>query len=188
MSASNEDINLTIISNGQTAYYSSVKGIGHILWDIRFGLFSEEKPNPFTVLKFTKNTDWEDCIEVLDRPLDNPVYGIITVDFDNKVIIDSNGYGLFNQMFIQWFAQSVLKPSSKGVMIPKKSLDEHLKNGRLSIYGGNNVLFPKNIKDMQVMLSSWGWTNQYSIPEFIRENHYDFVTLEIPIGWHHQDE
>lgn len=113
MGASNRDIALTVIAKGEHAYYSSVKGIGSIIWDTRTGIFSEEIPKAGEVFAFVKGTEWEDCLECLDKPLLDPVYGSITIDFDNKTVTDANGYGPSNRIFLSGF-RTLLKRLSMG--------------------------------------------------------------------------
>jgi hypothetical protein len=144
MGASINDICLSVISNGKTAYYSGFKGMGHILWDINCDLFSDNKPEAshfFDFLKKGKTTwDFEDIIK-LDEPLEKPVYGIITVDFDKKEIIDDNGYGYFIVMFLQWFSDSIESAINKrSGYVSNQSVKYHLKQGNIVFFKRNNEI------------------------------------------------
>lgn len=193
MGASSQDINLIIISNEQTAYYSSVKGCGNLIWDIRFGLFKDEKPDAFKILEFTKNTDWENCIVVLDKPLENPIYGSIIINFDKKEIIDNNGYGLSNTMSLTWLIYSTYDAlENKEGLIPKKSLENHLKNNRITFidYKGNLIgeSLPKTFKEFKLFLDNLGFEHRYALSIKAIEKSYHTVALKIPQDWTHYPE
>lgn len=108
MGASAKDICLCIVANGESAFYSSVKGIGHIIWDIRLGLFSDAIPDAKHALDFIVGSDWEWCTYALSEPLSDPVYGNVTIDFDKKIITDDNGWGLSTRMLYEWLELSLI--------------------------------------------------------------------------------
>lgn len=114
MGASNNDIALTIVSNGETAHYSSVKGVGNIIWDIRFGIFNHPIRDAFTALDFTQGTDWEQCIQRLQVPLANPIYGTTNINFDLKTITDNNGFSDSRVIFFEWLLNSIIDARKNG--------------------------------------------------------------------------
>lgn len=137
MSASNEDISLTIIANGERAFYSGVKGVGNLIFDTRLGMFSGHIPKPSRALDFIAGTDWEYCVEALGEPIQNPVYGSVTIDFDKKIVTDENGYGPSDRIFFAWLVESV-RDAIKGSdgLIPRESLLEHFRFGRIQLLAG----------------------------------------------------
>jgi len=137
MGVSREDISLTIIANNEHVYYSSVKGVGNLIWDIRLGIFSNTPPKADTALEFIVGTDWEDCTVKLDQPLTDPVYGSFTIDFDRKVVVDANGWGPSNRIFFDWLERSVVEAlaGAEG-LVPGPSLLDHFKHGRIQIEAG----------------------------------------------------
>jgi len=194
MGASVGDIAITIISNGETAYYSSYKGIGNILWNCEFGLYSDKKPNAFKIFDFAKKTSWEDGIEALDEPLTEPVYGTLTVNFDTKTIIDSNGYGPWDGMFLQWFVSAIFKHANREVkgygdkpMLTKKTVAEHLKNGNFYIGDflrkDSKLILPNNIDDTYDLLIDLGYESVYSTPVTVIERRYSWGQIKAPQGW-----
>ena len=137
MGTSNRDIALTVIANGESAHFASVKGVGNIIWDTRLGIFSEEVPRACEALAFIAGTDWEHCVEVLDGPLQNAVYGSITINFDSRTVIDANGYGPSDRMFFEWLVQSVHDAANgSDGLIPKSSLLAHFASGRIQLLAG----------------------------------------------------
>jgi hypothetical protein len=80
MGASNTDIALAIVSKGERAHFSAIKGVGHLIWDTRLGIFSDSKPDAASALGFIVGSDWEDCVETLDSPLKHPTYGSVTIE------------------------------------------------------------------------------------------------------------
>lgn len=128
MGASFEDVNLIIIHQGQKTYWSGMKSCGHVLLDLRFGLFSED-PKPD--LSWISKTIWAEMLEPLDAPLEDPVYGELIVDFDRRVIIEGTGYGSPFTMYPQWLA---LTWEDRSVApLAKKSLVEHLAKQRVKL-------------------------------------------------------
>jgi hypothetical protein len=194
MGASIDDISITIISNGETAYYSSYKGIGNILWEVDFGLYSNKKPNAFKIFDFAKNTSWKDGIRVLDKPLEDPSYGILTVNFDTKTIIDDNGYGPWDGMFLQWFVNAIFKYANREVkgygdkaILTKKTVIEHLKNGNLYIGGfsrkDSDLMLPNNIDDTYDLLINLGYESVYSTPIAVIDKGYRWGQIKPPKDW-----
>jgi hypothetical protein len=194
MGASVEDIGITIISNGETAYYSSYKGIGNILWEVDFGLYSDVKPNAFKIFDFAQKTLWENGINSLDKPLEDPSYGILTVNFDTKTIIDDNGYGAWDGMFLEWFVNCIFKYANREVkgysnkpILTKKTVIEHLKNG--NFYIGNrfqkpsDLILPDNINDTYDLLIGLGYKDIYSKPIALIEKDYSWGQIKAPKGW-----
>jgi hypothetical protein len=194
MGASINDIFITIISNGETAYYSSYKGIGNIMWEVDFGLYSDKKPNAFNIFDCAKKTSWKDSIKSLDKPLENPSYGILTVNFDTRTIIDDNGYGSWDCMFLQWFINAIFKYAKREIrgygdkpILSKKTVSEQLKNG--NFYIGNrfqkptDLVLPKNINDTYDLLIDLGYTDIYSKPRVFMEKDYSYAQIKPPHGW-----
>lgn len=72
MGASTEDVNLIIISKGETQYWSGMKACGNVILDIRFGLYSQSGAPD---LSWIKKTIWEEILLPLDAPMEHPIYG-----------------------------------------------------------------------------------------------------------------
>lgn len=135
MASSNDDIALTITSNGKSAFYSSVKGCGNLLAEVGLGIYSDAKPDPFKAFSFTKKGDWNDTISKRKTPLQNPIYGFIDIDFDLKEVRYNNGYGVPNIFFFEWVYDSVRDAvNKKEGYISKKSIIEHIKNNRIHFF------------------------------------------------------
>lgn len=136
MSASIQDINLTVVRGGAKAFCQGVKGCGVLIWDIRMGLFSSETSHeaPHHALEWLTNSNWDDSVELIPGPLKDPVYGYVTIDFDNKHVVDENGYGDSNAMPFDWFYRSVIS-ASKGQdgLISAASVCDHIAHGRISL-------------------------------------------------------
>lgn len=75
MSASLEDVNLIVISQGRAQYWAGMKSCGNVLLDIRFGLYGGQAPD----LSWIDGTPWEEMLEPLEKPMEDPVYGELTV-------------------------------------------------------------------------------------------------------------
>jgi hypothetical protein len=135
MGASNSDIGLTVISNGEVAHYASVKGCGNLIWDMRLGLYGEVKPDPHAVLDFVAGSNWEDCVEKLSGPLHSPIYGTITLDFDLRRVVDDNGYDSSDKMKAEWLLRSIraAMTGDSEAMCPSESLLDHLKHQRIRL-------------------------------------------------------
>jgi hypothetical protein len=94
------DVSVTIISQGATQYWAGMKTCGNVFIDIRFGLYSGGLPD----LSWIQGTLWEQMLEPLDGPLNSPIYGKITVDFDRRLILDSTGWSDKNWPMMLRFA------------------------------------------------------------------------------------
>lgn len=178
MGASSKDINLIVISGGRKAYYSSVKGCGVLIWDLRFGLFHEISPDPNTVLDFALDSEnWGHCLEPRDEPLAKPVYGSVTVDFDLKRVTDDNGYGPSNRIFAEWLYAAILEVISgePGDLIASESMRAHLEAGTVR-------LTPSHDRDQVPALSLP--RDLVEAAEFVKARQYDyFAQLVLPHGW-----
>jgi hypothetical protein len=128
MGASIEDVNLIIIHNGQKTYWSGMKSCGHVLLDLRFGLYLED-PKPD--LSWISNTPWDEMLQLLDAPLGEPCYGSLTIDFDRKMIIDDSGGSSPFVLYPQWLAMTWDDP--RDAPVNKKSLVEHLAKQRVKL-------------------------------------------------------
>jgi hypothetical protein len=194
MGASIDDVAITIVSNGETAYYSSYKGVGNVLWEIECGLYSEDKPNAFTLFDSVKGKTWENAIDKLEKPLENPTYGILTVDFDNKTIVDENGYNSWDAMPLDWlvncvfrFANRELQGWNMDTMLTKETFIKHLEDG--NFYIGNrfnkdvDVSFPKNINDAYDFFASLGYDDYHNRPKSVIEKDYVWGKVKPPKGW-----
>lgn len=128
MGVSLDDVNLVIIHQGKKTYWSGMKSCGHVLLDIRFGLYSEDaRPD----LSWVSNTTWEEILQPLEGPLENPVYGDLIVDFDRKVITEETGYGSPFMMYPQWLAMTWRDPEI--APLSKKSFVDHLAKQRVKL-------------------------------------------------------
>lgn len=185
MGASVNDTCFTVISNGEKAYYSSFKGMGNLLWDVNCGLFDETGKKPdahhfFDFLKKEKNNwDFEDII-FLDEPLEKPVYGIITVDFDRKEIMDDNGYGCLYFMFQEWFEDSVNRAlNNQPAYVSNKSIKYHLKNENIYFAARDNKVhsfLPKTVEQAAEVLKN--------MPTLKRiEEDILWIGLRLPQSW-----
>lgn len=188
MSASNQDIALTIISDGKSAYFSSVKGIGNIIWDARLGIFNNQDPIARKALKFIKGGAWEECVDQLKSPLANPVYGTIEINFDTKKIQDDNGYSESTCMLFEWLLRSVHDViNRKEGLIPKESLLDHFRSGRIQLYAGNNAYGePLKFSDL-----ASAYTSLCTIKEVAWEEdrkHIGFARLILPSNWTYQNK
>lgn len=176
MGASSRDINLIVIAHGRAAYYSSVKGCGQLIWDLRFGLFSAETPDPDHVLDFTQDSEeWGHCIDVLEAPLEAPVYGSTTIDFDRKTLVEDNGYIESNRMNAQWLLASIRQAivDEPGEMIPPASLRAHLSAGRISLTPAHPGV---TARDLPAGLEAAAAVVEAHQCDY-------FAKLALPVGW-----
>lgn len=186
MSASIDDIAITIISNGETAYYSSFKGCGHIFWEVDAQIFSDNKPEAkkvFDFLKKNKSEGWDDeSVLSLDEPLVDPIYGILIIDYDKKQIIDNNGYGLMNQMFLEWFKNSLTSAKTKKPgYLSNKTVKYHLKNGNIyfsKLHGEVQSFLPSTIDEALNTFESIKGMIRYDLD-------IDWVSIKLPDDWTH---
>lgn len=127
MGASTQDVNLIVIHDGKKSFWSGMKACGHVLLDLRFGLYSDD-PKPD--LSWFAGTAWEEILQPLDKPLKDPVYGQLVVDFDRRVIINDSGWSPF-EMYPQWLAMTWSEP--RDAPVSKNSVVEHLAKQRLRL-------------------------------------------------------
>jgi hypothetical protein len=185
MGASINDICLTVVSNGETAYYSSFKAMGHILWDVNCGLFSDNKPKAHYFFDFLKkgNTTWdfEDVVK-LNEPLEKPVYGIITVDFDKKEIVDDNGYGDLIVMFFQWFSDSIKSTQdNRSGYVSNKSVKYHLAQGNIVFLKRDNKVhsvLPSSLEESLKLIQYYEDNIEAKMDEEIM-----WIGIKLPQGW-----
>ncbi len=182
MSSSVHDIALSIISNGKTSYYSSVKGCGNLISELDFGVYGSTNPDSSKALKWTKGTDWEDCIEKLKSPLLNPTYGTIDVDFDLRQVRYNNSYAPPNYYFFDWIYRSIEETiDGDRSYISSKSINDHVKNKRIKYYRSNDdepVDFssPLNLPDYLKSLQS------------LKDSYALYALIELPPSWRIIDE
>lgn len=136
MGASIQDINLAVIAGGRTAHYCGVKGCGNVIWDLRFGLFSAQPPDPARALDWIGQSIWEGAILHIEAPLGETIYGSTKIDFDTKAITENNGYGTADKMYFDWLGESAYQAIHgapiQEMMIPGESLLDHLVHGRIA--------------------------------------------------------
>jgi len=188
MGVSIDDIALTIVANDERAYYSAVKGIGHLIWDMRLGVFSDTRPDAKHALDFLEGSNWEDCTRALNEPLADPVYGNVTVDFDKKIILDANVWGLSTRMFFDWLESSVvcgIDGRDEG-LIPVASLIEHFKCSRIQIESGPCAEpFSERLcfSNLNEALDSLRTTK---IAAMRASRPLAWAHIDLPHGWHHE--
>lgn len=171
MSSSVRDINLTIISNGVYAYYACVKGIGSIFSELDFGIYSDTKPDAKRIFSFIEDTDWEDCIEAIYRPLGAPVYGFIVVNFDTKTISFDNGYSVPNFFFIDWIIYSLV---GKSGLLSQNSALTHFKEKRMYYVYRDNTR-----KQIDISVDELLELPKY----FFYDSDIDFIAIDYPDDW-----
>jgi len=187
MGVSIKDICLTVISNGETAYYSSVKGIGNLLFDTKVGLYSAKPPKASELFKRVKDENWLDCIEKLDKPLKSPIYGTIKVDFDSKKITSKKGYGVPNEIMVSFMLPTIehtLGIGRREGLISDQAIKNHFKNKRFK-HTDSNYQVIKDIPEFETLQDYY---------EFLSNSRYDikslisFVSIELPKGWTLEDK
>ncbi|WP_454727898.1 MULTISPECIES: hypothetical protein [Cupriavidus] len=176
MGASARDINLIVVAHGRTAYYGSVKGCGHLIWDLRFGLYALDKPDPHRVLDFAMDSDeWRHCLDALDAPLQSPIYGSTTIDFDAKAIVEDNGYGNADRMLAQWLLAAIEAAIADvpDALIPPDALRAHLSAGRIHLDPAHPGVNARALP-----------TDLPAAAALVRAHQYDYVArLALPAGW-----
>lgn len=177
MGASVEDVNLIIIHNGKKTYWSGMKSCGHVLLDVRFGLYSDD-PKPD--LSWISNTTWDEILQPLDAPLEKPIYGDLTVDFDRRVIIEDTGWGTPFTMYPQWLAMTWKDPND--APLSKKSFVEHLAKQRVklgSIFANAGKGGPTETLDAKykVAISRVNGACELEIKDV------DTIYFDMPEGW-----
>lgn len=188
MGVSNHDIALAIVANGQTAHYASLKGIGHIIWDLRTGIFAGKVPNADTLLHWVDETAWGEYTDRLQEPLKDPVYGRVTIDFDQKTVIDQNGWGDSTQMFFDWLidsADAAVNGFDDEPLIPAESLLDHFQCGRIAVELDNRTLTEISagtLKDGLKKLKALAYVDESAD----RLRLAVWGHLKLPTGWTHQ--
>lgn len=173
MGASINDVNLIIIHQGEKAYWSGMKSCGHVLLDLRFGLYSEDpKPN----LSWISNTPWDEMLQLLDTPLEDPCYGSLTIDFDRKMIIDDSGGSSPFVLYPQWLAMTWDAP--RDAPVNRKSLIEHLANQRVKL----GTLCRQGGDDNMVALERKYKAAMSQVNE-VRYSGGATIYFEMPAGW-----
>ena len=129
MSASEKDVNLVVIHQGQTEYWAGLKSCGNVFLDIRFGLYSEPAVPD---LSWIKGTMWEEMLSSRKSPLKKPIYGDLIINFDEKTIIDATGYGSPFYLRASWLKMTWDIP--KEAPVSKASLKDHLAHGRVKYF------------------------------------------------------
>lgn len=185
MSASSKDIALTIISNGERAYYSSVKNAGNLIWDIRLGVFSGSCPKADQALQFLRGTDWEDCTETLRKPLVDPVYGSVTIDFDQKIVTDANGWGSSDRIFFSWLTQSISAAMYGACgLVPEASLLEHFAQRRIQLEVGPKHTAYGDPLSFDSLVEAKEKLQQ--VEDLVWNEHHctlSFARIALPTGW-----
>lgn len=172
MSCSLDDVNLIIVHNGQKRYWAGVKTCGHVLMDERLGLWAD---SPEPDLSWISKSTWGEMLEEIESPLQDPVYGSITVDFDAKQIIDRSGFGHFFDMNLSWLAMTWRFP--REAPVTKKSLRGHLRAGRVQLIDSCDLrdacpvgeVFPTTVPKAQVFveqkLDIGCWHARFKLPD-----------------------
>jgi len=152
MSTSVHDMNLIVRTGGKETYYSTVKGGGNLIWDVRLGIFGADVAALKSSLDFVRGTKWEDCIALRKTPLNKPAYGSVTIDFDRKFVTDSNSYGRSDEMILEWVDRSIAAAMSERAdgLVAADSLKDHLANQRIVLHLYESFFpEPKLLEDAQ---------------------------------------
>lgn len=130
------ELNLTIFHRGNAVHYATVKACASLLWDTRFGIFGQHTDDHVPSLEFLMDDpEWEDSIESLDAPMENPTYGCVIVDFDQRLIIDGGHHSSLETMNTDWFRRSLEAAvrQKDGGLINSDTLTSLLSERRLSL-------------------------------------------------------
>ena len=190
MSASTNDITLSITSNSETSYYAGVKGIGNILLEPQLGLYDNNKPKADNALDFLKNTSWKNAYKKTSTPIKSPFYGFIDINFDTKTVLIDNDFGLPNLMFFQWLVHSTKYAATKNkknfdvAILSKTAIEEHFKNQRFEFHGVGMVgqypiklKYPNTLEEFAELLKKED-ERCYSDDKKITQ-----VTVKLPEDW-----
>lgn len=183
MSASLSDINFVVIHKGKKRYWAGMKSCGHVILDIRFGLYGEkEAPD----LSWIDNSMWGEMLIPLDAALEDPIYGEVVVDFDRKLIIDLGGYGSPLEIIPGWLAMTWEDPED--APISKESLRHHLMKRRVRALSAKNVTssLPGEIIEPSKNAGFLNLKKKMDIENFgviaFEERIVKFA-FDLPIGW-----
>ncbi|WP_274644332.1 hypothetical protein [Pseudomonas serbica] len=175
MSASLNDVNLIIISQGQTQYWAGMKSCGNVFLDIRFGLYSGGSPD----LLWIEGTPWDEMLEPLDGRMESPIYGELTVDFDRRLIQESTGWSPF-ELFPQWLLLTWTDPADAPVS--KQSLKEHLALQRVRVLKHQEM---GSVRGPGTLLKSTMLTAKPQLQPIDPDarNWPSMVSFDLPAGW-----
>lgn len=186
MGASTSDICLTIIANGHKAYYAGVKGCGAVIWDLRSGLFDPVAPDPTRALDWIAKSTWDDSIEPLDAPLEHPIYGFTTIDFDTKRIVERNDYMPANLIFFDWLAFSIKDAigGRRDGIVPGPSLSSHLTARRIQIRNSDAASdAPFVLPAQTISEAAQACERLLKQARAAQQPRPAFAALELPDGW-----
>lgn len=178
------DIALAIVAGGVIAHYAGPKAVGCLIWDLRTGMFGQQKPDPHMLLNQLGESEWTDCIVKLNHAAMNPLYGSITIDFDARRLTDANRYGSSNVIFGDWLKRSLLSAlEGQDGIVPGSSLLAHLLAGRIELVDGDandssvagHTLAGKTVRAALDEIAS--------LPIELRVGS---ARLRLPDGWTHQ--
>jgi len=165
------DVNFSIVHLGKTRYWAGVSTCGHILLDERLGLYDDDGVPD---LSWIEKSTWGEMLEPIDAAMENPCYGNLVIDFDQRKITDSTGAGYPFDLKMDWLAMTWMLPSLAPVS--KKSLQGHLKAQRLTFIEahlmtdetlmGESVprTLPKAIAAYEAKTFRHGWIARFGLP------------------------
>lgn len=190
MGSSVTDSNLIVISNGKKAYYSSHKGIGNILFELKLGIFTGIHPKAKSAFKGVSKYSWKDCMDKLDKPLSSEEagYGYLIIDFDTKTITSRSRYSYPNTFKTQWILsclKSIFEKKSNQNVISDDSIKYLFENGYMKIQNENGELF-----DFKLSLKEfYEKTKEYYYREHLIENNVpdlkelNQIFIQLPVDW-----
>ena len=132
--ASIDDVNLVVIYQGNTRYWSCIKGGGNVFLDTRAGLFSDAAAPD---LSWIEGTHWEDMLLEQIGPLVNPTYGDLVFDFDHRIVTDNTNYGSPFELHPTWLFETWGTPAEAVVSV--QSLTEHLAKQRIRVLSADDI-------------------------------------------------
>lgn len=130
MSACLNDMNLIIISAGETQYWRGCKGCGGVILESGFGLYAK---NSQPDLSWLPGSYWEGLLKLAKKPLKQPEYGDLIVNFDEKLIMDNTGYGSPFDFNAKWLMLTWKHPAR--AVLTEQSLRNHLGRQRIRAIG-----------------------------------------------------
>ena len=134
----NNQLNITITSNGTTGHYSAHKIASNILLEDNFGLYKNSTPDATNIFKFINKTDWYGYVNPIEKPLMNSLHGSLDVNFDTKTITSKREVNPF-LLSPTWLISSVDKAlKSEDGYITSDSIFDHIQNSRIYTLNSNN--------------------------------------------------
>lgn len=190
MGSSKTDSNLIVISKGKKAYYSSHKGVGNILFELKLGIFTGIHPTAKSAFKGLSKYSWEDWIDRLDKPLssEEASYGYLIINFDTKTITSRSRYSYPNTFNTQWILRSlnsIFEKKSNENVISDNSVKYLFDNGYMKIQNFNKELFDFKIslKEFYEKTKEYMY-REYAITQNVPElKELNIIFIKLPDDW-----